>query len=117
VLEKFFHPLAASPLKHGTAGACGLAPMEKFHPEQPFGPASCTGGKNLHFKKKSSHGEMELTVFVYLSLRSPRETKFPWAPRISDSRAYTVTGSEIGHFPKENDRRSHGWLGFLKCIL
>jgi len=32
VQQKFFHPLAASPLQHGTAGACGLAPMEYNYP-------------------------------------------------------------------------------------
>jgi len=42
---KFFHPLAARPLQHGTEGACGLAPMEKFLFEKPSGPASCTGRK------------------------------------------------------------------------
>ncbi len=42
VLKKFFHPLAASPLKHGAEAACGLAPMEKFLIKQPFGLACCT---------------------------------------------------------------------------
>jgi len=29
---------------------------------------------------------------------------------------YRVTGGGIGHFPKENDRRSPGWLGFFKKL-
>jgi len=51
---KFFHSPAASPLQHGTVGACGLAPMKKFQLESPFGLACSTRRKMRNYRKNPS---------------------------------------------------------------